>query len=68
MEASSTASLKLKDKIGKLDRAAGTKRPSRWNSGVCSICGKWVECITQDHARLHGYKNADEMAKAGVIK
>ncbi len=54
--------------MAKLDRAAGTKRPSRWDSGVCSICGKWVECITQEHAKEHGYKNADEMAKAGVIK
>lgn len=54
--------------MSKLDRAAGAKRFSRWNSGVCSICGKWVECITQDHARLHGYKNADEMAKAGIVK
>ena len=54
--------------MAKLDRAAGTKRPSRWDSGVCSICGKWVEGITQEHAKEHGYKNADEMAKAGVIK
>ena len=52
----------------KLERAAGAKRISRWNSGVCSICGKWVECITQAHAKEHGYKNADEMARAGVVK
>ena len=54
--------------VAKLDRAAGAKRVSRWNSGVCSICGKWVECITQEHAKEHGYRNADEMARAGVVK
>jgi len=54
--------------IAALDRAAGAKRYSRWNSGVCSICGKWVECITQEHAKSHGYKNADEMARDGVVK
>ena len=52
----------------RLDRAAGAKRKSRWNSGVCSLCGKWVECITQEHAKERGYKNADEMAKDGVVK
>jgi len=35
---------------------------------TCSLCGKWVEMITQEHAKEHGFKNADEMAKAGVIK
>ncbi len=41
---------------------------SRWNSGICSLCGKWVEMITQEHAKEHGFKNADEMARAGVVK
>lgn len=45
-----------------------SKNKSRWDSGVCSICGQWIECITQEHAKEHGYKNADEMAKAGVVK
>jgi len=44
------------------------KAPSRWSSGICSICGVWVNMITQDHARAHGFKNADEMAKAGIVK
>lgn len=41
---------------------------SRWNSGICSLCGKWVEMITQEHAKEYGFKNADEMARAGVVK
>ena len=41
---------------------------SRWDSGICSLCGKWVEMITQEHAKEHGFKNADEMAKAGIVK
>jgi len=41
---------------------------SRWNSGICSLCGKWVEMITQEHAKEHGFKNADEMAREGVVK
>jgi len=41
---------------------------SRWNSGICSLCGKWVEMITQEYAKEHGFKNADEMARAGVVK
>ena len=40
------------------------KSPSRWSSGICSICGVWVNMITQEH----GFKNADEMAKAGIVK
>ena len=32
---------------------------------ACNIqCGM----ITQEHAKEHGFKNADEMVKAGVIK
>ena len=45
-----------------------TKHPTRFTSGVCRICGEWVEMITQDHAHRHGFKNADEMAKQGVIR
>ncbi|MCR5756485.1 MAG: hypothetical protein K6F95_01080 [Selenomonas sp.] len=44
------------------------KAPSRWSSGICSICGVWGNMITQDHAKAHGFKNADEMAKAGIVK
>ncbi|WP_197020740.1 hypothetical protein [Selenomonas sp. AE3005] len=44
------------------------KSPSRWSSGICSICGVWVNMNTQEHAEGHGFKNADKMAKAGVVK
>lgn len=43
------------------------KHYSRWSPGVCRECGKYFEMITQDHARKHGYQNADDMAKHGQI-
>ena len=49
-------------------KKARKKSPSRWSSGICSICGVWVNMITQEHAGAHGFKNADEMAKAGIVK
>jgi hypothetical protein len=48
--------------------AIRSKRPSRYRCGICNICGEWVEMITQEHAHRHGFKNADEMAQAGVVK
>ena len=45
-----------------------TKNHTRWTPGICSICGEWCEMITQKHAHGHGFKNADEMAKAGIVK
>ena len=45
-----------------------TKTPTRWHRGVCSICGEWCEMITNEHAHRHGFKDADEMARAGVVK
>ena len=41
---------------------------TRWMKGLCSICGEWCEMITQEHAHRHGFKNADEMARAGIVK
>lgn len=52
------------DKLTGIRLAKNNNVKSRWNSGICSLCGKWCEMITQEH----GFKNADEMAKAGVIK
>ena len=52
----------------KISLGKNSKVKSRWNSGICSLCGKWVEMITQEHAREHGFKDADEMARAGVVK
>ena len=56
------------DKLTGIRLAKNNNVKSRWNSGICSLCGKWVEMITQEHAKKHGFKNADEMVKAGVIK
>ena len=44
------------------------KSPFRWSSEICSICGVWVNRITQEHAEAHGFKNADGMTKAGIVK
>lgn len=43
------------------------KKRSRWQSGICKICGEYFDCITNEHARRHGFKNADEMAKSDAV-
>ena len=43
------------------------KKCSRWQSGICKICGEYFDCITQDHAHKHGFKNADEMAQSDAV-
>lgn len=40
---------------------------TRWRAGVCKLCGEWSTYISQEHAHRHGFKDADEMAKAGVM-
>lgn len=44
------------------------RKPSRWHSGTCSICGEWSEFITQEHAHRHGFKSPEEMAKSGCMR
>ena len=41
---------------------------SRWSSGICTLCGKRIECITFAHAAEHGFSHPDEMVKAKVVK
>lgn len=43
------------------------KKRSRWQSGICKICGEYFGCITQDRAHKHGFKNADEMAQSDAV-
>ena len=43
------------------------KKRSGWQSGICKICGEYFDCITQDHAHKHGFKNADEMAQSDAV-
>lgn len=43
------------------------KKRTKYTSGICNICGEWCDMITEEHARKHGFKNADDMAKAGVV-
>ena len=45
-----------------------SKQHTRWTPGVCKLCGKYFEMITQDHAHEHGFSSPDEMAKAGVVE
>lgn len=44
-----------------------SKKRSRWQSGICKIFGEYFDCITQDHAHKHGFKNADEMAQSDAV-
>ena len=45
-----------------------TRHASRWKAGTCKICGEYMEyCITNYHARLHGYKSAEALIKAGKV-
>ena len=68
MRESFMALSKQSDPVSKLDHSVKQKRKTRWDSGVCSLCGQWVDMITQEHAHRHGFKNADDMARAGIIK
>ena len=43
------------------------KQRSRWQSGICKICGEYFDCITNEHAHRHGFPNADAMAKSDVV-
>ena len=44
------------------------KKKTRWMAGSCVICGEHMDVITNYHAQLHGYKNADEFIKAGKVR
>lgn len=45
-----------------------TRHESRWRAGTCLICGEYMEyCITNYHAKLHGYKSAEDLIAAGQI-
>lgn len=62
-------------KMDMIEREAARRPPmkwqqthaTRWRSGVCRICGEYCQCITNEHAERHGFKSADEMAKADVM-
>lgn len=43
-------------------------KPTRWRAGICKICGQWSTFVSNDHAQSHGFKDANEMVKAGVMK
>jgi hypothetical protein len=44
-----------------------SKKPTRWSSGVCKLCGEHMDCITHLHAERHGYKSAEDLIAAGAI-
>ena len=46
----------------------GTKRHSRWSSGICQMCGEFFQMITFEHANKHGFARPEDMAKNGNIK
>ena len=44
------------------------KKKTRWMAGCCEICGEYMSVITNYHAQLHGYKNADAFIEAGKVR
>lgn len=43
------------------------KYHTRWQAGICKICGQPFQMITQEHAHSHGFANADVMAKSDMV-
>lgn len=39
-----------------------------WTAGRCKICGECYEVLTNYHAERHGFKNKEEMIKAGAVE
>ena len=44
------------------------KKKTRWMAGTCEICKEHMDVITNHHAQLHGYKNADALIEAGKVR
>lgn len=59
-----------KKKQGRQSKGVRVKQryPTRWRAGICTICGEFSLFVSNEHARRHGYKSGDEMARAGVIR
>ena len=43
------------------------KKHTRWNRGFCKMCQEPFEYISQDHAKMHGFRNADDMAMSDQV-
>ena len=44
-----------------------TRKPTRWSSGVCKICGEYLDVVTNCHAIKHGYHSAEQMVKENKV-
>lgn len=40
----------------------------RFNTGTCLLCGLHFDVLLHAHAESHGYKDAYEMIRAGVVR
>ena len=59
---------RIKHRMAMNGRGYSNDTANRWRAGICSICGEYMTYISEDHAHKHGFANADEMAKAGVMR
>lgn len=48
--------------------SAKSKSALAWTAGRCKICGECYEVLTNYHAERHGFKNKQEMIKAGAVE
>lgn len=44
------------------------KKAFAWTAGRCRICGECYEVLTNYHAERHGFKDKEEMIKAGAVE
>ena len=41
---------------------------SKWNSGICLVCGEAFNCISENHAKKCGFENANAMASSDKVR
>lgn len=39
----------------------------RLKSGICTVCGEYLNVILHTHAQKHGYETAEEFINAGKV-
>lgn len=45
-----------------------SKKAMIWMAGRCKVCGECYEVLTNVHAERCGFKNKEEMVKAGAVE
>ena len=41
---------------------------SKWNSGICLVCGEAFNCISENHAQKCGFESANAMANSDKVR